>query len=160
MKTVVYRNFAEVIEDELNSSRIVTRQVESYGVVVENRSGFALGANADVAFTYGGEYYDDEQVGADNTTADGTRGGIPNASAQTYGFFVQAEVSLDGPLGAVRLIPAIRYDRFRNDAVGEPPTRDDSASPKVALSYAPRDWLLLFASYAEGVPGAVLQRNL
>ena len=149
LKTVAYRNFAEVNEDEINSSRIVTREVTSYGAIAENRSRFALGSNANIALTIGGEYYDDDQVGADNTTADGTRGGIPNASSQTYGFFAQAELILDGPFGALRLIPAIRYDRFQNDAVGEPSTSDNAASPKIGLSWAPRNWLLLFGSYAE-----------
>jgi len=145
---IAYINDGEVEESEIASSRVIAREVDSFGLVFDNRTRFAFGDNANVTFTYGGEYYEDEQTGEDNMSADGTRGGVPDAEARTYGLFVQAEASLDTALGEFSLIPAIRYDEFRNE--GDGIEADDGAwSPKVGLSWRPMQWLLFYGNYAQ-----------
>ena len=109
-----YVNNARVDEAELDTAREISRRVKTYGFVVDNRSTFVLGGESSVVFTYGGEYYKDEQVGEDNTTTDGTRGGVPNATAETYGLFVQADIGIETDAGTFRIIPAVRYDNFKN----------------------------------------------
>jgi len=146
----LYRNDAEVKEAETTSERVVSREVETLGIVLDNRSRFALGGMNALTFTYGGEYYHDEQVGTDNMTADGTRGGVPDATAKTLGLFIQAELSLDTPLGHVLVIPALRYDDFKNDAAdGSLATDDDATSAKIGLTWEPTEWLMGYASYAQ-----------
>ena len=149
LKAIAFFNAGSVEEDEILSSRIIERDVDSWGVVVDNRTRFDIGANTSLVFTYGGEYYEDDQTGRDNSTADGTRGGIPNAKAETAGFFFQAELTYEGSLGALRVIPAIRYDDFSTQATGEPDTGDDAISPKIGISYAPNDWFVVYGNYAE-----------
>ncbi len=140
----------EVEEDETDSDRVITRAVETLGFAVDNRSRFDFGDATKLTLTYGGEYYVDEQTGRDNTTADGTRGGVPDAETAFTGVFVQGELAVETSIGLFRAIPGVRWDRFENEAVGEASTDDDSVSPKLGLSYAPIDELLFFANYAEG----------
>ena len=145
-----YWNTSEVEEDEIDSDRLITREVETIGLVFDNRTRFELGEASELTFTYGAEYYEDDQVGLDNTTADGTRGGVPDASAETFGAFIQAEWTAETEFGDFRVIPAVRYDHFENSAVDETVNTDDGAvSPKIGVSYQPVDGLLIFGSYSE-----------
>ncbi|MEL7491681.1 MAG: TonB-dependent receptor [Pseudomonadota bacterium] len=144
------RNIVE--EDEVETTRLISREVETIGVALDNRSRFSFGSAADLTLTYGGEYYRDEQVGLDNTTPDGTRGGVPDATGKFYGLFAQAELALNNPLGApgvLTIIPGVRWDKFENDAVGEASTDDQATSPKVGVSYKPIDELIIFGNWAE-----------
>ncbi len=146
-----YVNNARVDEAELDTTREISRRVKTYGFVLDNRSKVALGGDSSVTFTYGGEYYKDEQVGQDNTTTDGNRGGVPNATAETYGLFVQADIGIETDAGTFRIIPAVRYDNFENRSDENPGlnTKDGATSPKIGVSYAPTDWLLFYGSYSE-----------
>ena len=146
-----YVNNSQVDEAELDTTREITRKVKTYGFVLDNRSTFALGGDSSVIFTYGGEYYKDEQIGLDNTTADGTRGGVPDATAETYGAFIQSDIGIETQAGTFRIIPALRYDSFENSSdqnLGLN-TKDGATSPKIGVSYAPIDWLLLYGNYSE-----------
>jgi len=152
LNLVGYVTRNEVLEDIVNSPRIVTRQVETFGISVDNRSKFSFGERADLTLTYGGEYYRDEQIGRDNATADGTRGGVPDATGRFYGAFAQAELALNRPLGApgvLTLIPGVRWDRFENEAPGDPSTGDEAFSPKIGVSYKPVEALIFFGNWSE-----------
>lgn len=138
-----------VTEAETGSTRIVTRDVETIGVSLDNRSTFALGAGADLTLTYGGEFYTDEQTGADNTSADGSRGGVPDAKAKFYGAFAQAELALDTPAGLLTLLPGVRWDKFENEAAGAPSASDEAVSPKIGASLKPAKEIILFANWSE-----------
>ncbi len=146
-----YINNSRVDEAELDTTREISREVETAGFVIDNRSTVALGEGSSVIFTYGAEYYKDEQVGLDNTTTDGTRGGVPDATAETFGAFIQADIGIETSAGTFRIIPAIRYDDFDNSSDQNPDlnTSDNATSPKIGLSYAPTDWLLLYGNYSE-----------
>lgn len=147
---VGYVTTSSVDEAELDATREIGRRVKTHGIVADNRSTFAINQNSSVTFTYGGEYYRDEQTGFDNTTADGTRGGVPNATAETFGAFIQADVNLETELGTFRFIPALRYDNFKTESADNGLTTDDGAtSPKIGLSYAPTEWLLFYGNYSE-----------
>ncbi|MEO1251592.1 MAG: TonB-dependent receptor [Pseudomonadota bacterium] len=141
-----------VDEDEVDSTRLISREVETIGVTADNRSRFTFGAAAELNLTYGGEYYRDEQIGLDNTTVDGTRGGVSDATGRFYGLFAQAELALNKPLGApgvLTIIPGVRWDKFENEAVGEISTDDEATSPKVGVSYKPIEELIFFGNWAE-----------
>jgi len=151
LNVIGYYTDNQVDEDEVNSDRFITRGVETFGFLADNKSKFDLGPAA-LTLTYGGEYYRDEQVGTDNTTPDGTRGGVPDATAKFYGAFAQAELAWDRPLGApgaLTVIPGVRWDRFENDAPDAPSSDDEAVSPKVGVTYKPIEQLLLFGNWAE-----------
>lgn len=149
---VAYFTKNEVEESETDSDRVITREVETIGVSLDNRSKFTLGSGATLTLTYGGEYYRDRQVGRDNTSIDGTRGGVPDATSRFYGAFGQAELAFNKPLGApgvLTIIPGVRWDRFENEAVGEVSTDDDAASAKVGVSYKPVDEFIVFGNWSQ-----------
>lgn len=144
-----YFTDSEVEETEIEGSRVVSRKVETIGLRAENQSRFSFGDTAQVTFTYGGEYYEDEQTGFDSESPDGSRGGVPDATTEFLGLFAQAELDWETPLGRLLFVPGVRFDDFENSAVGEFSRSDDAVSPKFALSYEPTEWSLLFFNYAE-----------
>lgn len=147
-----YLSRNDVTEAELTSTRVVSRVVETVGVSADNRSRFDLGSGTNAVLTYGAEYYRDKQSGSDSATADGSRGGVPDATSRFYGAFMQAEVAVDRPFGApgvLTVIPAMRWDRFENRAAGEPDANDDAFSPKVGVSYKPVEEFIIFGNWSE-----------
>lgn len=139
----------QVDEDERGTARIVGRTVESWGVSLDNRTSFDIGEFFFTRFTYGGEIYEDKQSGYDNATADGSRGGVPDATRRFYGAFIQGELEWNSPIGEWTIIPAVRWDRFENMANGFADTSDDHFSPKVGASWKPIPELILFGNWAE-----------
>ena len=154
MNLVGYYSDNSVEEDEVENPRTTDRAVESFGFILDNRSTVTLSRSASVTFTYGGEFYRDEQTGLDTETEDGSRGGVPDATTNFYGAFVQADLALTdlGPLpGRLNIIPGFRWDRFETDEPGGGfDIDDDRISPKVGVSYKPVPQLLIFGNYAEG----------
>ncbi|GGC97712.1 TonB-dependent hemoglobin/transferrin/lactoferrin family receptor [Aquisalinus flavus] len=147
---ILYANEASVDEDEVDSDRTIGRTVESTGIVFDNRSRFALSPAASLTVTYGGEYYEDEQTGTDNNTADGTRGGVPDASAETTSLFAQAELDIETGIGRFSFIPAVRHDSFSSSSPADDlEIEDDATSAKAGLAWRPAQWALLYANYAE-----------
>ncbi|MBB5518261.1 TonB-dependent receptor domain-containing protein [Amphiplicatus metriothermophilus] len=152
LNLTAYHTRNDVTEDERESTRVVSRIVETTGVALDNRSRFDFGRRATLTLTYGGEFYVDEQTGRDNTSPDGTRGGVPNAKSRFYGAFAQGELALERPLGApgvLTLIPGVRWDRFENEAPDQQNTEDSAVSPKIGVSYKPLPQLILFGNWAE-----------
>lgn len=150
LSVVGYYGQTNVEEAELDSDRVINRTVETLGFVVDNRSTFEFSEGAKAVLTLGGEFYADEQQGTDTQALDGSRGGVPDAEAETFGLFAQLEIDLETPVGALSIIPSIRYDDFTNEAVGAAFTTDESAwNPRIGVSYQPTDWLLLFGAWGE-----------
>ena len=151
---VGYYSDNSVEEDTVDDPRISDRIVETFGFTLDNRSILTLNEAASVTFTYGGEYYRDEQTGLDNETEDGSRGGVPDGTTDFYGVFVQADLALTdlGPLpGQINIIPGFRWDRFEtSEPAGSFDIDESQVSPKVGVSYKPVPQLLIFGNYAEG----------
>lgn len=151
---VGYYSENAVEEDEVDDPRVTDREVETFGFTLDNRSRFALSDAASLTFTYGGEYYEDQQRGTDTETTDGTRGGVPDATTEFYGLFLQAELALTnlGPLpGELSIIPGIRWDSFETtEPDGTFNIDEDEFSPKIGVSYKPVPQFLIFGNYAEG----------
>lgn len=133
--------------------RLLTRSVDTRGISVRNASRFRLGG-LDLTATVGGDWFEDEQVATDDQTADRSRGGVPNGSAEFLGVFGQLEAVFEEPLGLpgeLIFIPGIRFDQFENSSESAGTENEDEAvSPRIAASYGPNEWLRVFGSYAEG----------
>lgn len=142
----------EVAEGEIALPRETTRKVETVGINADNRSRFDLSNWGKLTLTYGAEYYRDEQTGSDSASPDGTRGGVPNATADFAGVFTQAELKLFSPgglPGELTFLPGVRFDRFTNEADGEDGFEETAVSPKLGVTYKPLPWLMLFGNYGE-----------
>ncbi len=100
-------------------------------------------AYANQAFTYGVEYYHDQQ---EATLSGAPRSSFPDANDDIYGFYLEDEITLAERLS---VIPGFRYDHYSLDA-GESGQRSESeVSPKVGLLFRTTDWLTIWGSYAE-----------
>ncbi len=133
------------------AGELLRRDLDTWGLRVENRSRPLDAARHGLTLTYGAEAYRDVQDGA---AGEGERDGVPDADANFAAGFVQAEWRLSEPLGVLPgdllLIPGLRFDHYATDGDLADSTVEDSAlSPRLGLSYLPTDWSLLFASYSE-----------
>lgn len=132
------------------TGELLKRDVDTIGFRLDNRSRFMLTDGIGTTFTYGAEFYLDDQDGAAGA---GERDGVPDADADTYGLFAQAEIAIAEPLGILPgdllLIPGIRYDNYELTSDIADDTDEEEFSPRFGISYLPTDYLLLFANYAE-----------
>lgn len=148
-----YQTSSDVDEFDATIPRTTVRDIETTGVSLRNASRFSFGP-ADTTLTVGGDWYKDEQIGTDDETTDGTRGGVPNGESEFMGVFAQIEAIVDTDAGQFVLIPGVRFDSFESSSSIAPDqdNSDDAVSPRLAASFAPQgaDWLRLFGSYAEG----------
>ena len=131
------------------AGELLTRDVDTVGFRVDNRSMLSLGEKAQTLFTYGIEYYRDDQDGE----RDGApRDGVPNAESDTFGAFAQAELTFSdlGPVpGEMLLVPGVRFDFYDIDSDVAEGTTETEVSPRIAATYKPLPWLMGFASYGE-----------
>lgn len=130
------------------AGELLTRDLNTIGFRIDNRSRFAIGDDTNVILTYGAEAYRDKQEG---TAGGGDREGVPNAQSTFYGFFAQAEISTPAPFGlpgSFLIIPGIRYDNYSSSSDIAADNTDGSISPKIGVSYLPTDWMMVYASYA------------
>lgn len=152
-KLHVYYNETDVEETDIagstNAGRVQSRNIETFGVTLDNQSKFEQSDSLKHILSYGIEYYTDEQVGTNSTTANGTRAGVPNAEAENYGLYLQDEFSIKTSVGKFLLIPAVRYDHYEsNDQTGNSQSEGE-LSPKFSGSYKPTENLLVFGSWAQ-----------
>ncbi len=132
------------------TGEVLKRDVDTIGFRLDNRSRVELAEDIATTFTYGGEFYRDEQDGA---AGSGERDGVPDADADFYGIYAQAEITVTEPFGVIPgdllIIPGIRYDDFSvSSSVASEDTSEDEVSPRIGVSYLPTDWLMVFANYA------------
>ncbi len=131
------------------AGEILKRDVNTIGVRLDNRSVLELSDNISTIFTYGGEFYRDEQDGA---AGSGERNGVPDADANFYGLFAQAEVTISELFGVVPgdflIIPGVRYDDYKTSSRLADDNNESEVSPRIGGSYLPTDWLIFFGNYA------------
>ncbi len=133
-----------------NAGEQFSRTVDTTGLRVDNRSSFMLGEDAGLTLTYGVEAYRDIQ---DGDQAGFNRDGVPDATANFAGTFVQGEFDIAEPLGFVPgrllLLPGLRYDDYKTTSDVAADNSNDHVSPRFGASYLPTDWLMVFGNYAQ-----------
>ena len=148
-----YQTSSDVDEFDASVPRTTVRDIETTGFSLRNASRFSFSAT-ETTLTVGGDWYKDEQVGTDDQTTDGTRGGVPNGESEFMGVFAQLESIIETPAGQFVVIPGIRFDEFESSSSIAPSEQnsDDAISPRFAASFAPANanWLRLFGSYSKG----------
>lgn len=151
LRVVAYTGQQGVYERETASGRIIDRQLDSWGLRVDQRFEFTLGA-FDAGLTVGGEMYEDEQTGYDSTDPSGTRGGVPDARSTFQGVFTQLELTGAAPFGLpgeIVLLPGVRWDSFESASVLAAENSDDQLSGRFGATYAPNDTFRVFANWAQ-----------
>ncbi|MEM0953401.1 MAG: TonB-dependent hemoglobin/transferrin/lactoferrin family receptor [Pseudomonadota bacterium] len=153
-KFTAYTSESQVEEAEIGTTRVTVRDIETDGISVRNASSFLIGDSTHT-ITVGGDWFEDQQVGRDNTNMAGIRNGVPDGKSEFLGAFVQLESSFTEPLGLpgeLLLVPGIRYDDFESssDTVEASDNSDDEVSLRLGVSYGPTEWFRVFANYAEG----------
>lgn len=125
-----------------NDGRYDQTDYTTYGFDLQNTSRFALGALGRHTLTYGIDLFRDEQEGKRNNAI---RREFPKAEQTIVGLFAQDQISL-GPL---TLTLGLRYDRYEQDAAGQPGRSDSRLSPKASLAWQVTDWLSPYVAYTE-----------
>lgn len=158
-KAIVYYTQTEVLEEVLDDNGSspkgadLERDLRTYGISLQNSSHATLSESVESSFTYGIDYYRDDQTGRDSSNAPSyERNGVPDAEADSVGVFLQAEFEFGdlGPIpGRLTLIPGLRYDYYEVDSAIADTASYDEVSPKIAGSYQPMPWMTVFGSYGK-----------
>lgn len=140
-----YYQKIDVSEDRFIDARLDESQFDNFGVDLHNTTRLALAGSAQLALTYGFEFFEDQQSGTRNGT---DRIEFPDAERSFFAGYAQAEIDLFD--GRVSLVPGVRIDRFEFRPEGDFPARDETnTSPRISVGVNPTDWLYLWGSYAE-----------
>ena len=150
----------ETVNPATFRDRVLSREIETIGAKIDNRSRFTLSDTANLTLTYGAEYYVDQQTGDDtfilgSDTDPGAVNPVADAEASFAGVFVQASFDLVNPLGLpgeLTLLPSIRFDSYDleyQDEAGLDDFSDQAISRKLGVAYKPVPWLLVFGNYGE-----------
>lgn len=153
VKASIYHNNISVDETQIGTSRDLSRQIETVGFTLENKTRIRLGEDVKNTLVYGVESYREEQNGSDTSASNGESGAIPDAQTDYQALFVQNEIAVDslGVIpGKLLVIPGVRFDRYQSKNTAGTSIDAKEASPKFGVTYKPKDWLMLFGNYAQG----------
>lgn len=155
LEALAYRSAHSVDERRLDNNgngprgELLTRELDTIGFRLDNRSRINTGSDHGTTLTYGFETYTDEQSASANG---GTRGGVPDGEFDSHAAFVQVELGWDSPLGLpgeLTVLPGLRFDAFEASSDGQSDLEDEATSPRLGLTWKPTPATLLFAKYAE-----------
>ena len=146
-----YLTSMDIRRRRLSDDRPDATAYDTAGFDLRNSSDLRLSPSHRHVLTYGLEYFHDRQ----RAERDGTPYLLfPDADADTVSLYLQDEVSLGE---RVFLVPALRWDRFRNETAGQDDVTDSHLSPKLGGVFRVTDFLYLEANYAEGFRSPAFQ---
>jgi len=142
LKANIYGNQLDLEEDQINSTNTETTEFDTWGLDVQNVTLLETSPSILNRLVYGFEFYSDSQDGTENGAGSDDR---PAADAQTYGVFLQDEITL---LENVTVIPGLRYDSYHRESSGLADTDETALSPKIAVGWQALPWLSLHGAYS------------
>ena len=146
-----YLTAMDIRRRRLSDDRPDATHYDTAGFDLRNSSDLRLSPAHRHVLTYGLEYFHDRQ----RAERDGQPYPFfPDADADTVSLYLQDEVSLGERLF---IIPALRWDRFRNETAGQDDVTDSHLSPKLGGVFRVTDFLYLQANYAEGFRSPAFQ---
>ncbi len=151
-----YKNTTNLKQIRLNGSQYDPAgsrrsfEVETTGFDVFNTSRFDFG-NTKVAFTYGGDAFEDQVV----TSGYGTEL-TPSGRRTASGAFAQGKVTFFDTLD---IIAALRYDHYELKG-GDVHSEGERVSPKITAGITPFNGVTIFATYAEGYRAPAITETL
>lgn len=144
-KTVFYYGDVNVSEDRIVDNRADRSKFSSYGIDLHNTSRFNIDDQNNMAFTYGFEYFQDDQSGTRNGE---DRIEFPDASRTFAAGYAQLELDLLD--GLVSIIPGVRYDHFKLESESTFNDRSESdVTPRISVGVNPTEQIYLWGSYSE-----------
>jgi hemoglobin/transferrin/lactoferrin receptor protein len=140
----VYLTTMDLTELRVSDRRRDDIDFDTVGFDLRNSMRFGDPTSHHHLLTYGIEWYRDSQQGR--------RAGMPNlffpeANASTLAPYIQDEITL---WDRWIIIPGLRWDRWENEAAGQPDRAESRLSPKIGTVLKVLDFLFLEANYAEG----------
>ena len=139
-----YLTTMDIRRRRLSDDRPDAADFDTRGADLRNSSDLRLSPSHRHVLTYGFEYFEDRQRAARDGRPDRF---FPDADARTVSLYVQDEITLGN---RVFIIPALRWDRFRNETEGRDGSTDSHLSPKLGGVVKVAEFLYLEANYAEG----------
>lgn len=153
LKAQIYHNDIDIEEKEFASETDLSRRLATIGLNVENQTRLEIGNNFSNIFTYGLEYYEEEQKGSDAFALNGESGGIPDAKTDYSALFIQDEIRIDDLYvlpGSLLVIPGVRSDNYKSSNATGLSLDKNQLSPKFGVTYKPQEWMMLFGNYSRG----------
>ncbi len=124
----------------------------TFGYDLRNSMNFGNPSSNHHILTFGSEFYRNSQTGDGSRTTSsggltGARGFYPDADSDVFALYVQDEITI---MDRLNLIPALRWDHWKNTAPGEKTQSVGVLNPKIGTVLQVTDSLFLEANYAHG----------
>ncbi len=158
----VYLTTLDITETQVNNRKRDDISFDTFGYDLRNSMNFGNLSTHHHIVTFGSEFFRNTQRSGGSRTASfpigfgrsgpifpptGSRLYFPDAKSDVFALYLQDEITL---FDRITLIPAIRWDHWRNETSGESTKSVGVLNPKVGAVIQVTDFLFLEANYAHG----------
>ena len=152
LRGFVYLTTLDVTEIRISDRARDDITFDTIGYDLRNSMNFGAPSSHHHIVTFGSEFYRNKQTGDGNrTTSSGGRTGArvfyPNADSEVFALYLQDEITI---MNRLNIIPAVRWDHWKNSAPGQDTKSVGVLNPKIGAVFQVTDSLFLTANYAHG----------
>ena len=152
LRGFVYLTTLDITEIQLSNRARDDITFDTFGYDLRNSMNFGNPSSNHHIVTFGSEFYRNSQTGDGSRTTSsggltGARVFYPDADSDVFALYVQDEITI---MNRLNLIPALRWDHWKNSAPGEETQSVGVLNPKIGAVFQVTDSLFLTANYAHG----------
>lgn len=152
LRGFVYLTTLDITEIQLSNQARDDITFNTIGYDLRNSMNFGDPSSNHHIVTFGSEFYRNSQTGDGSRTTSsggltGARVFYPDADSDVFALYLQDEITI---MNRLNLIPALRWDHWKNTAPGEDTQSVGALNPKIGAVLQVTDSLFLTANYAHG----------
>ena len=152
LKGFVYLTTLDITEVQLSNQARDDITFDTFGYDLRNSMNFGNPSTNHHIVTFGSEFYRNSQTGDGSRTTSsggltGARVFYPDADSDVFALYLQDEITI---MNRLNLIPALRWDHWKNTAPDEDAQSVGVLNPKIGAVFQVTDSLFLTANYAHG----------
>ena len=152
LRGFVYLTTLDITEIQLSNQARDDITFDTFGYDLRNSMNFGDPSSNHHIVTFGSEFYRNSQTGDGSRTTSsggltGARVFYPDADSNVFALYLQDEVTI---MNRLNLIPAVRWDHWKNSAPGQETQSVGVLNPKIGAVFQVTDSLFLEANYAHG----------
>ena len=152
LRGFVYLTMLDITEIQLSNQARDDITFDTFGYDLRNSMNFGNPSSNHHIVTFGSEFYRNSQTGDGSRTTSsggltGARVFYPNADSDVFALYLQDEITI---MNRLNLIPALRWDHWKNTAPDQDAQSVGVLNPKIGAVFQVTDSLFLTANYAHG----------
>ncbi len=152
LRGFVYLTTLDITEIQLSNQARDDITFDTFGYDLRNSMNFGNPSSNHHIVTFGSEFYRNSQTGDGSRTTSsggltGARVFYPDADSDVFALYLQDEITI---MNRLNLIPALRWDHWKNTAPDQDAQSVGVLNPKIGAVFQVTDSLFLTANYAHG----------